>query len=261
MPETPAVDRIFLHPIKSLDRLEVREAVVLPTGTLRHDREFALFDESGGRLNGKRDVRIHLIRSEFDLDSFTVTLASVRNRSRRTFHLLADQAELEEWFSDFFGFAVHLERNQATGFPDDLESPGPTIISSATLREVGSWFDIADSEETSRRFRSNIEIKSAAPFWEDRLFGGAGKTVVFRVGEVTLHGVNPCQRCVVPSRHPVTGVAIENFQRVFADRRQMALPSWAAASRFNHHYRLAVNTRIPPSEAGKVLRAGDPVFL
>jgi uncharacterized protein YcbX len=244
-----------------LDRIEVTKAVVLPSGALRHDREFALHDANETVLNGKRNVRIHLIRSEFDLASLTVTLSSPADPSPRTFHLLGDQGRLEEWFSDFLGFLVHLKRNQDTGFPDDLESPGPTVISSATLHDVGSWFDIADPEETSRRFRSNIEINCGSAFWEDRLFGNEGTVVEFRIGAVAFQGVNPCQRCVVPSREPSSGVAIENFQRVFADRRRAALPPWAAASRFNHHSRLAVNTRIPSSEAGKILHVGDPVRL
>ena len=49
------------------------------------------------------------------------------------------------------------------------------------------------------------------------------------------------------------------FQRVFAEKREEGLPPWATKSRFNHYYRLAVNTRIPASQAGKVLRLGDAV--
>jgi hypothetical protein len=46
---------------------------------------------------------------------------------------------------------------------------------------------------------------------------------------------------------------------VFAEKRREALPAWAEPGRFDHYYRLAVNTRIPESEAGKVLKIGDSV--
>jgi MOSC domain-containing protein len=39
--------------------------------------------------------------------------------------------------------------------------------------------------------------------------------------------------------------------------RQEQLPGWANAQRFNHFYRFAVNTSIPPAETGKYLRVGD----
>lgn len=260
MSEAPAAQSISIYPIKALDAVVVPAARILAGGALEHDREFALFDEQGNRINGKREPRIHSIRAVYDLDGFLVTLCSP-NSQAQTFHLLHDMEEIEEWFGNFLRFRVSLQRNTQTGFPDDLESPGPTIVSSGTLREVRSWFNIADIEETRRRFRANIEIASEIPFWEDRLFDIADTTVEFRIGEVAFHGVNPCQRCVVPSRNPSTGAMTHDFQRVFAARREKTLPSWATTSRFNHFYRLAVNTRIPSSEAGKAVRTGDKVVL
>jgi len=248
------VQSISLYPIKSLDPLVVEAARVLPSGGLEHDREFALFDELGKVINGKREPRIHQIRTTYDLDKFVVTL-----NGTKAFHLLNDRRELEGWWSDFLGMRVSIERNTATGFPDDLESPGPTIVGSATLREVSAWFGIADPRETRRRFRANIELATNEVFWEDRLFAEADTTLEFRIGDITILGVNPCQRCAVPSRDPSTGSVTPEFQRVFAEKRAEGLPPWATKSRFNHYYRLAVNTRIPASQAGKVLRLGDAV--
>jgi len=79
------------------------------------------------------------------------------------------------------------------------------------------------------------------------------------MGDVTILGVNPCQRCAVPSRDPSSGSVTPEFQRVFSEKRAAKLPPWATQSRFNHYYRLAVNTRIPVSQAGKLLRVGDAV--
>src|SRR5438034_793979 len=129
----PHVARIFVYPIKALDGIPVDQAIILPGGSLQHDREFALFDHAGKRINGKRDRRIHSIRAQYDLSAFTVTL------NGEPFELSANP-RLEGWFSDFFGQPIHIERNLETGFPDDLDASGPTVVSSATLRAVGDWF-------------------------------------------------------------------------------------------------------------------------
>jgi uncharacterized protein YcbX len=254
------VQSISLYPIKSLDPVVVPAARVLSSGTLEHDREFALFDEHGKCINGKRDARIHRIRSMFDLNGATVGL-STEDLAPETFHLVENRSEIERWFADFFGFPVFLQRNERTGFPDDLESPGPTIVGSATLEEVGAWFNFSDARKTGRRFRANIELATSTPFWEDRLFGEPDSTVGFQIGDVAFEGVNPCQRCVVPSRDPLTGAVTTDFQRVFAEKRERTLPPWSSKSRFSHYYRLTVNTRIPATEGGKVIRVGDTVKL
>ena len=85
MSDAPSVGRLFVHPIKSLDRVAVSEAVVFPGGGLQHDREFALFDSNGRWINGKRDPRIHLIRSEYDLPRLIVTLKSSEGLSHSRF--------------------------------------------------------------------------------------------------------------------------------------------------------------------------------
>ena len=58
---------------------------------------------------------------------------------------------------------------------------------------------------------------------------------------------------------PTSGGHPNALMKTFIERRRETLPSWAERSKFDHFYRLCVNTRINPSEAGKVLRVGDPV--
>ena len=256
---TPTVSNLFIHPIKSLDRVSVTQVRILPGGSFAHDREFALFDQGGNFVNGKRNSRVHLIRTTYDLSNFTVTLRAHDQEGTQTFHLLDERTRLESWFSNFFGFSVTMKRDTNIGFPDDPESLGPTLISVATLEEVSSWFPELNREQASRRFRVNIEITHVPAFWEDRLFGEPGETVEFTVGEVKLHGVNPCQRCVVPSRHPETGDMIPGFQKIFTAKRQATVPGWVNTARFNHFYRLSINTRVAPSETGKVIHLGDEV--
>jgi len=97
------------------------------------------------------------------------------------------------------------------------------------------------------------------PFWEDRLYGVKGSRVRFRIGDCLLDGNNPCQRCVVPPRDPLTGEGYPNFSKIFAEKRAQTLPDWAEKSRFNHYYRLAINTLVPQDQAGKAIQIGDVV--
>jgi uncharacterized protein YcbX len=253
----PYVSRLFIYPIKSLDRVGIEKVAVLKSGALQRDREFAIFDESGHFVNGKRNDRVHALRSEFGLDTNIVSLRVQGTDHTNTFHVEKEREALEVWLGEYFGFAVKVKQNQENGFPDDAASPGPTIISTATLETVASWYPGLDVEEVRLRFRSNIEISGVPAFWEDRLFSRSEKIVNFQIGNVQFMGINPCQRCVVITRNSQTGKAYPNFQKTFMTQRQTTLPEWAERSRFNHFYRLAINTRLPLTEAGKTVCIGD----
>jgi uncharacterized protein len=147
--------------------------------------------------------------------------------------------------------------NETAGFPDDTDAPGPTLVSTATLAAVASWFPGLSVDETRRRFRANLEIAGVEPFWEDGLVGPPGTAVPFQIGETRWLGVNPCQRCVVPTRDSATGAATPLFQKTFANRREAALPPWAAREQFDHFYRLAINTRPAPNPTAHTATPGE----
>ncbi|NJP08397.1 MAG: MOSC domain-containing protein [Leptolyngbyaceae cyanobacterium RU_5_1] len=252
---------ILIYPIKSLDGVAVNQATVLESGALQGDREFAIVDYQGKFVNGKRTAAVHKIRSSFDLIARTVSLQAQETLQAATFHLDTERIPLESWLSDYFGFPVKLIQNAEMGFPDDTDSPGPTIISTATLQALATWFPGLSLEDLRQRLRTNLEIAETDAFWEEQLYGLAGDIVPFHVGAVQLLGINPCQRCVVPTRDPETGQSYASFQKIFLAKRKETLPSWAAASRFNHFYRVAVNTRVPTSEVRKTLQMQDVVSL
>ncbi len=257
----PYLAGIYLYPVKSLDRVAVTQATILESGALEHDREFALFDLQGKFVNGKRHAKVHLLRSSLDADFKTLSLQIQGTHQTAIFHLDRERTALEAWLSDYFGFPVKFVQNSLTGFPDDTNAPGPTAIGTGTIEEVTSWFPGLSVEEMRIRLRANLEIGGVPPFWEDQLFTQAGDCVRFQVGSVLFTGINPCQRCVVPTRDSMTGVAYPNFQKIFVAKRQTTLPSWVESARFNHFYRLSVNTSVPESEVGKVLHVGDEVKI
>ncbi|PMB39980.1 MOSC domain-containing protein [Fischerella thermalis CCMEE 5205] len=257
----PYVAKILIYPIKSLDGVEVKTTKVLSSGAIQYDREFAIVDELNRFVNGKRHAKVHLLRSQYNLEDRTVLLKISETNCQQVFHLDYERQALEDWLSNFFGFAVKLQQNSVMGFPDDTVSPGPTIISTATLKEVASWFAGISVNQMRRRIRANIEIDGVPAFWEDRLFGEQGDVVPFQVGNVHLLGINPCQRCVVPTRDSLSGEVYKNFQKVFVAKRQQTLPSWVASSHFNHFYRLSVNTRLSPSSVDNNFKIGDEVEI
>lgn len=257
------LQRILLFPIKALDGVEVREARFTPGGILEHDRVYAIADAEGKIVNGKRTPRVHALRSEFSADFREVTLWEEVSVSTRQHFAFSDPDPLHRWLSEFFGFEVELWSEPRSGFPDDRAAFGPTVVSEASLREVAGWFPGMTVESARRRFRTNLEIggDDAVPFWEDRLYGEPETLKSFQVGAVQFLGHNPCQRCAVPPRDQSTGETIAGFQKSFMERRKATLPPWATAARFNHFYRFAVNTSVPPSEAGKILRVSDELTL
>ena len=252
---------IALFPVKSMSAVPVPAARVLRSGALDGDRSIGLFDSAGKFVNGKRTAAVHTLRMSFDAPLRNVQLGRANDEHTRTLHLDHDREAIHAWLTEYFGFPVVVQEDTAAGWPDDTDSPGPTLISTATLREVARWFPELALDEVRARFRTNLEIDGVEPFWEDRLYGPAGTCVKFRIGDVEFHGINPCQRCAVPPRDTSTGELYPRFSQTFRDMREKMLPPWADRSRFNHFYRLAINTVVPATEAGKTIRCGDRIEL
>lgn len=258
-PDTPHVGRIFVYPIKSLPGVQVEQATVLADGALADDRRWAVCDVTGALVTAKRTPRVHALRARFALDEPSVSLRTDEDETWHEFSLAGDRGELAAWLSTFFGLQVRVKENVEMGFPDDTESPGPTVVGAATLETVAGWFAGMSLEEVRERFRANLEVDGVEPFWEDRLYtANVRREVPFRLGGVTLLGTTPCQRCVVPTRHPMNGEPTAAFARLFSERRAATLPEWAAAERFDHFYRLTTNTRV---RVPGVIRVGDPVAI
>ena len=270
---TPTVSRITVYPVKSLDPLERERARVVDGGALAFDREYAILDApadvdydpdaaspsgDGDYVNGKRTDAVHRLRSSFDPARQSVTLEPPDGEPR-TFDL-DERGPLNEWLSAYFERSVSVRRADG-GHPDHrrVGIGGPSVISTATLREVASWFDGIDVGSVRRRVRANVEVGGVPPFWEDRLHADHGDAVAFRVGDVTFLGVEPCERCVVPSRDSETGEPDPGFRERFVRKRRETRPSWLDSDRYDHDYRLMVITRVPECEWGGSIEVGDEI--
>jgi hypothetical protein len=262
----PHLARITVYPVKSLDGVDLDSVGFTPGGALEHDRTYALVDDDGGYVNGKRERQVHRLRSAFDVERRRLNLTAPGSDAE-TFDLSLDDSDrprdadtLTDWLSAYFDYPVSLESDASTGFPDDTTASGPTVISTATICEVASWFDGIDEDGMRRRLRANLELDGVPPFWEDHLFADRDHVVSFSVGDAEFEGVNPCQRCVVPTRDPDTGEETDGFRRRFVERREATMPTWSGGDWFDHSFRLMVNTRAVAVE-GCELSVGDPVDI
>ena len=261
----PTVDRLTIYPIKSLDGRSVKSVSIVDNGGLAGDREFALFDGEDNYVNGKRERVIHSIRVTYEGDGPRIDAVELSTTGtgpqRFTAGKLATGGAAVDWLGEQIGYPVSLKRDPDGGFPDDTYASGPTIISTATIETVASWFDGIGGAEMRRRLRPNIELGGVPAFWEDHLFADRNHHVEFSIGEASFRGVNPCQRCVVPSRDPDTGVEYEGFQSTFVEKRAETMPEWSGDDWFDHQFRLMLNTMVPQSEWGKRIAVGDSVAV
>jgi len=244
-----------VYPVKGLDGIDRDAATILDGGTLQYDREFALFDADGEVINGKRTPRVHDLDTDFDPKTRRLRVKTP-DGDREAFDLDDDSERAAAWFGDFFGADLTLARDDSLGYVD-RRGMGPSVVSTATLEELASWYEAMTVEGARRRLRANVEIGGVPAFWEDRFVGADAPS--FRVGGVRFDGVTPCGRCVVPARDPDTGEATPEFQQQFVQRRKETFPDWADVDAFDHFYSLMILTDVIESDRGQTLSVGDGV--
>jgi hypothetical protein len=250
--ERAKVESLHVFPVKGLEGVEIAEAEVLEGGTLARDRGFAVFDSDGEVVNGKRTPLVHRLGLRLEDGEPVVSFPDGNE-----VNVEDDPERAECLFDDFFGVDAKVRRDGSLGYVDRREM-GPSVVSTATLREFASWFDIS-VESARRRLRANVEVSGVPAFWEDRFVGEDAPS--FEVGGVRFDGVTPCGRCVVPSRDPDTGEEIEGFRETFIERRRETFPEWADEDAFDHLYTLMIIARVSEEERGGKVSVGDRVRM
>ncbi|WP_336326029.1 MOSC domain-containing protein [Halovenus sp. HT40] len=253
-----AIEEICAYPVKGLDGIRLDEAEITDGGTLAYDREFALF-EDGGIINAKDSDKFHDLSTTFDPEGRTLSV-TVPDGETLSFTLAedTDQRRAEDWFSEYFGMDLRLRRNTELGYVDRRKM-GPSVISTATLETVASWFEDLTVEGARRRLRANVEVSGVEPFWEDRFVGE--DVPAFEADGITFEGMTPCARCVVPQRDPDTGEPIERFRQQFIEKRRETFPEFADDDAFDHFYTLMIISRIPERDRNGSLAVADSVSV
>jgi uncharacterized protein YcbX len=261
MSESPSISRITIYPVKSLDGVSLQKAMISEGGCLLHDREFAITDPVGHFIIGKTNPLVHTLRSEVDFETGIISFRRQGETEWKQFDLESERERIESYLADYFGVPVRFNKNSTGRFLDMPDVSGVTVVSQASLESVSEWFDKLTLDETRKRFRATIELQGITPFWEDHLFSSEGKGIEFKIGEVTMFGMSPRARCVVPTRNPETGAVTHVFPKTFSRNRAATQPEWSTLDNYGHHFFLTVNCYIPETETGKFIEIGDQVSI
>lgn len=261
MKAQPAIHKITIYPIKSLDGVELQKAMISKGGCLLHDREYAIIDETGNFIKGKNNPLIHSLRSQIDFENETISLRYQKENKWNTFHLQDELKNLNAYLTHFFGKTASLHQNSEGRFLDMPDVSGITIVSSESIATVSGWYAGMETDELRKRFRATIEINGVPSFWEDHLFSKKEAAIEFTMGTVSIMGLSPRARCVVPSRNPDTGDVIHAFSKTFSNHRAASLPEWSNLKEYDHDYYLTVNCYIPETEIGKWIQVGDEIKI
>jgi uncharacterized protein YcbX len=256
----PALSKITIYPVKSLDGVVLQRALITEGGCLLHDREYAISDDEGNFITGKTNPLVHSLRSQVDFENEIICFRQIKEPAWIHFHLQKEKSSIQSYLSDYFGIQTLFLQNKTGRFMDIPDISGVTVLSASSLQEVSFWFNI-DLEQARKRFRATIEIENVSAFWEDHLFSKEGRGIEFKVGDVTMFGMSPRARCVVPTRNPQTGEVTHAFPKLFARRRASTVPEWSTLKEYGHHYYLTVNCYIPATEVGKSIQTGDEIKI
>jgi uncharacterized protein YcbX len=214
--ESLVVTDLFIYPVKSLGGMSVSAAEVGDRG-FAHDRRWMLIDERN-RFVTQREFPVMAllkasiangmlsVRDSRDGESIEVPLSFP---SKQTLQVtiwddectaLLVEGESSRWFSNRLGMPLRLvympdasrrlvdtdyaKKGEITGFSDGF----PILaIGQSSLDELNRRLEKPLSMD---RFRPNIVFSGGEAFVEDSL-------KVFRIGDLRLHAVKPCARCVL----------------------------------------------------------------
>lgn len=233
----PHVSAIFIYPVKSCRGVSLPRAAVVARG-LDGDRRWMVVGADDRFVTQREEPRLALVDVSLDGEALRLAapgVGSVRvprrgdQGPRRTVRVWRHQAaavehaEGSDWFSAYLGAphrlvympddhqrAVNPEkagRGHIVGFADGYPL---LLIGQSSLDDLNAR--LAQPVEM-RRFRPNLVVEGASPFAEDQWRA-------LRIGEVPFRGVKPCDRCVVTTVDPETGVRGTEPLRTLATYRK-----------------------------------------
>ncbi len=254
------VSKLFIYPVKSLDPVELTEAEI-GIHSLKHDRSFAMMGDDGRYINGKRTGRVNQLKASYDLEQGLIHLTPRDKEQVETFELSTDNKDLNDYLEDFFDLKLHLIQSAKGELLDVPYRSSVTTISEATYQSLLQDFPHHNIEDLRLRFRANIEIKGVDAYWEEQLIKAPGTGIQYTIGDINMIGMTPRARCNVPPRNPMTGETDKTFIKVMMQSRENNLSADSALPNFGNTYHLSVDTYVPPTEAGKIIKVGDQVAI
>lgn len=228
---------LFIHPIKACRGISVQEARVTDRG-LENDRRYMLVDEHGTFFTQRTEPRLSSVATAIEGTTLSVSAPGFGEvslplalsegesrdvvvwRSRLVARVSAEGSAFMSAFCDRPLSLVYMPDdvvrgvNPAYGRPTDRTSFADgypfLLISEKSLADLEGR---VGAEMPVERFRPNLLIDGDEPHVEDRMTS-------FTLGDVSFRGVKPCERCVVTTIDPASGVAGKEPLRTLAKYRR-----------------------------------------
>ncbi len=254
------ISKLRIYPIKSLGFVEIEE-VEIGVHSLKNDRLFAMVDEVGRYINGKRTGRVNQLKTEYDLSNGIVKFSERPTGNQSTFELKEGNVELDNYLSNFFDIKLNLVKNEYGEFMDIPLKSSVTIVSEASLQYLQKDLERHTLESMRLRFRSNVELVGVDAFWEEQLYREPGVGVRFRIGEVEMLGISPRARCNVPPQNPTTGEMDYHFVKNMMESRNEHVTAENLLQYGRASYFLTINVYVPKTELGKRIKLGDAIEI
>jgi len=220
------LSEIWIYPVKSLGGIRVTEAHVEEKG-LKYDRRWMIVDENGKFLTQRVNTKMALLNVSLHQEGLTITEKfNSRNQISVPFEPVSSQIlqvkvwddvvlartvcdQADQWLTEQLGKNVRIvemaavterKMNPEYALPGALVSFADDfpylLISEASLDDLNSKL-----EETvdMKRFRPNFVVSGTEAFAEDSWNN-------IKIGNVTFKVSKPCERCILITIDPETGV-------------------------------------------------------
>jgi uncharacterized protein YcbX len=214
VPAAAVVTRLSIAPVKGLGLLHPDE-VVLDADGVTGNRRFHLIDDDGRFVNLQRRGDLVRVRPDYDpagerlrlsfpdgsavegpLEPGQPVTTDFYGRDVRGHRV---PGPWDEALSRYAGFGLRLVRSERPGAAVDRERGGFSLISEASLAELGRQAG-ANGPVDGRRFRMLVTVAGVGPHEEDAWIGRR-----LRLGEAVVRPAGPVGRCVITTQNPETG--------------------------------------------------------
>ena len=230
------VSALYIYPIKSCRGIRVDEWAVAERGFVA-DRRWMIVDAAGKFVTQRETPALALVAITLAGDSMRLTAPglpefvlprSFDEGAERAVRIWGDSSEARvhpagsAWFSSYLGRAhelVYMPEQHRRAVDRARAAPGDIVgfadaypfllISEASLADLNGRLAAPVSVS---RFRPNIVIKGTEPYAED----GYARV---RMGEITFRGPKRCDRCVMTTIDPDTGLLGKEPLRTLATYR------------------------------------------
>jgi uncharacterized protein YcbX len=260
----PVVSALYIYPIKSCRGIRIGEWPVVERGFVA-DRRWMIVDAARKFVTQRDTPELSQVSITLEGNSMRVAAPKMPELllprtfdwgAKRSVQIWSDLTESAEhppgsaWFSSYLGSPHELvympERQQRAvnpgraragdivGFADAYPF---LLISEASLSDLNARLE---APITMARFRPNIVISGTEPYAEDSY-------ARVRMGEISFRGPKRCERCVITTVDPDTGIRGREPLRTLAQYRLEDQKIWFGMNLIHDNR--------------GTLRVGDPVEL